>query len=63
MKVKVDKELCIGCGACVSTCPGVFELDKDGKSQVKEDADLEKNKECADQAVMACPAQAISTQE
>lgn len=35
MKVTVDKELCIGCAACVSVCPqGVFELDKQGKANV-----------------------------
>lgn len=33
-KIIVDKELCIGCGACVNLCPGVFELDSDGKSSV-----------------------------
>jgi len=61
--IKVDKELCIGCGACVSTCGNVFELGEDGKSQVKEGADLEKDKECIDQAVTSCPAQAISVEE
>lgn len=36
MKIpKVDKDLCIGCGLCVSLCPEVFELGKDGKSEVK----------------------------
>lgn len=63
MTIKVDKELCIGCGACVSTCGNVFELGEDGKSQVKEGADLEKDKECIDQAVTSCPAQAISVEE
>ena len=32
--VSVDKNKCIGCGACVSICEGVFEM-KDGKSIVK----------------------------
>ncbi|SHJ95779.1 ferredoxin [Malonomonas rubra DSM 5091] len=29
----VDKEQCIGCELCVNTCPGVFRLDADGKSE------------------------------
>ena len=34
MPVTVDKEVCIGCGACVATCPaGALELDDDGKSE------------------------------
>ncbi len=50
--MKVDKEKCIGCGACVSLCPEVFEL-KDGKSVVKGDGDC-------DEAVDACPVGAIA---
>ncbi len=34
MVVKVDKELCIGCGVCVQTCPEVFEFDDEGKAEV-----------------------------
>lgn len=59
MKPKVNKDLCIGCGACISTCPEVFKFDDEGKSSVIEDADLEKNAECIEQAVISCPAQAI----
>ena len=55
--VSVDKEKCIGCGACVSTCPEVFEL-KDGKSQVKTDAKT--SAECTQKAKDECPTQAIS---
>lgn len=54
-KVKVDKEKCIGCGACVAACADVFEL-KDGKSVVKE---AETDKECAKEAADACPVQCI----
>jgi len=58
MKLKVDKTQCLGCGMCVNMCPEVFEL-KNGKSSVKKNADLEKNKDCIIQAASLCPAQAI----
>ena len=55
MKVKVDKEKCIGCGACVSCCPEVFEL-KDFKARVKTPAT---SKKCAKEAAETCPVKAI----
>ena len=60
VKVSVDKKTCIGCGACASICPNVFEM-KDGKSIVKkfkaEDAF------CAKEAKSSCPVDAISVIE
>jgi len=53
--VSVDKEKCIGCGACVALCAEVFEM-KDGKSHVKKNDDST----CAENAKNACPVQAIS---
>jgi ferredoxin len=58
--VKVDKKKCIGCGACSSTCPSVFEMGDDGKAQVKKSADLKKNAKCIKEAIDNCPVQAIS---
>lgn len=29
----VEKEECIGCGACTDECPEVFQLDDDDKSE------------------------------
>jgi len=53
--VKVDREKCIGCGACISLCPEMFEM-KNGKSSVKDsDADCD-----VKQAIAACPVDAIS---
>ena len=32
---RVDKDLCIGCGACVGTCPlEAISLDEEGKAEV-----------------------------
>lgn len=59
MKIKIDKEKCIGCGTCVSLCEEVFELSDYGRAQTKKDANFKKNKECIKEAEMACPVQAI----
>jgi ferredoxin len=56
MKVSVDKKKCIGCGACASICPEVFEM-KESKAQVKK---IETDKECAKEASESCPVQAIA---
>lgn len=58
MAVTVDKETCIGCGACVSVCQEVFELGKDGKSHVK-DPKGDKKYKCTKEAAEGCPVQAI----
>jgi len=57
MTVKVDKGKCIGCGACISLCPDIFEL-KEGKSKVKEENP--EDTECAENAVETCPVNAIT---
>ncbi len=60
MKIKVNKEKCIGCGMCASLVPDVFELDeKENKSRVKEGVDLKKYEKEIEEAIESCPARAI----
>jgi len=63
MKVKVNKEKCIGCGYCASVCPEVFELDVDGKAKVKKDANFEQNKDLIKEAKEGCPVGAIEVED
>ncbi|MCK5449452.1 ferredoxin [Candidatus Pacearchaeota archaeon] len=55
-KIDVDKEKCIGCGACVSICPDSFEM-KDGKAFATK-AEVEKLT-CEKDAESGCPVDAI----
>ena len=56
--VVIDKDECIGCEACVETCPDVFEFDsEEEKAYVIEDADF--GLACVDEAIASCPAECI----
>ncbi len=35
MRVKVDRDLCIGAASCIALLPEVFELDEAGKAVIK----------------------------
>ena len=56
VKVIVDKDKCIGCGACVSICEKTFDL-KDGKAFVKKQP---AKITCEKDAAETCPVNAIS---
>jgi len=56
--VSVDKNKCIGCGACVAVCENVFEM-KDGKSVVIKGQEKSKAT-CIKEAIESCPVEAIS---
>lgn len=58
-KVKVDKEKCIGCGACVAVSPENFDFNEEGLSIVINDEVNEKTIE----AIELCPVFAISKEE
>lgn len=56
-KLVVDKEKCVGAQACVAIAPEVFELDDNGKSQVKDQKGAGESK--IKDAINACPVGAI----
>jgi len=59
MKVKVDEDLCIGCGTCELMCSQCFQLE-DGKAKVVRD-ECGDDVECDIQDVVdSCPTEAIS---
>lgn len=60
MRVEVDQELCISCGACIDVCPDVFDWNEEDKAKSIVDevpADLEEE---AHEAVKGCPTGAIT---
>ena len=59
-KVIVDREKCQGYGTCVSICPQVFRLDKEGKAEVISQTD--QGDDCK-RAIASCPVQAISLEK
>ena len=59
MKVKVNQEACIGCGACASIAGEVFEINDEGLSQAKGAVKAEQE-EAAKEAIESCPTGAIS---
>lgn len=57
----VDRDLCVGCGACAALCPDVFELDDEGKCRVINPDGCET---CDCQAAAdSCPSGALTLQE
>ena len=73
-KVRIDRESCIGCGACWALCPDFFEQNgDDGKSQVVEKYRVGGNPAEGEipvellndvkSAAEGCPVQAITVEE
>ena len=59
MKLKIDKEKCIGCGQCVGICDEVFDFDDDNLAKVIANPVPEDKEEDASTAKESCPTGAI----
>ena len=59
MKLKVNKEKCIGCRQCVSICDEVFDFDDDNLAKVIVETIPEDKEEDATTALESCPTGAI----
>jgi len=62
MKVRVDKELCTGCGPCADISPEVFEI-KDDMSVVLVAEVPPDQEQAVREAAEACPTGAIIIEE
>lgn len=63
MKVKVNEEACIGCGACCAIADSVFEIGDEGLSKTKKEEIQEEEKQAVRDASEACPTGAIVVEE
>ena len=61
MKVKVDHDLCIGCGLCPQTAPDVFEMDGD-KVKIKANPVPQNAEASTKEAAENCPVNCIITE-
>lgn len=59
MKVKVNQDTCIGCGACVAICEDVFKMNNKGISVVKQNPVKKEYINEAIDAIDSCPTGAI----
>lgn len=62
MKFEVDKDTCIGCGACQAICPEVFEIDDTGLASAIGEAS-DDVVDAATDAMEGCPVNAIDKAE
>ena len=61
MKIKIDKDKCIGCGTCTVLAPKTFKLGNDSKIKVISPPGDEEEK--IKEAIDSCPVEAIKFTE
>ncbi|MBH1939571.1 ferredoxin [Mobilitalea sibirica] len=62
MRAEIDREGCISCGLCVSTCPDVFRMGNDGPAEVYVDTVPPEAEDLAMEASENCPVAVISVE-
>ncbi len=62
MKASIDREGCISCGLCESTCPQVFRMAEDGLAEVYVDTVPESAESAATEAQDNCPVSVITVE-
>lgn len=60
MIAEVDKDTCIGCGACPEFCPEVFRMEDDGLAAAYTNPVPSEVEDAAKEAEEGCPVDAIS---
>ena len=58
MKVVVNRDNCIGCGACEALYPELFQIDDEGLSTVIDNENIEEEK--LTEVIEGCPTSAIT---
>ena len=61
MKVKIDRDLCIGVSNCVAIAPTVFKLDEDNKAVVLDPSSVDE--QTLLEAAESCPENAITIED
>jgi len=61
LKVKVDRDACIGVGNCVAFAPTVFQLDKENKAVVLDASSVDLD--TLIEAAKSCPENAITIED
>ncbi|MDD3415568.1 MAG: ferredoxin [Lachnospiraceae bacterium] len=60
MRAEIDRDGCISCGLCESTCPEVFRMADDGLAEVYVDTIPSEMEDSASEARDNCPVSVIS---
>jgi ferredoxin len=62
MKAEIDRDGCISCGFCTSTCPDAFRMADDGRAEVYVDTVPETAEEKAVESQEGCPVSVIKVE-